>query len=158
MRFLVGLALLVTGCIDRPIEAFADLQAVTDLVVLADLGVGCTAQNYLSRDSFEVAAGGVGACLQEPSLPICTRVHDLVEDSLTVSNLDQGVGTLRFVYTANSDGTHELVGQGTPDVTPAPGDTVLAAQHVPATVPLEDALLGFYTVDGPTAFACRFTP
>jgi len=150
------LLLLGCGCSDRAIESTGAPDLATAVTV--DLAIGCTAQNYLSRDSFDIAAAGVGACLQQPTLPICIRVQNPVEDSLTVQNLDQGVGTLVFVYTHNSDGTNDLVGHGTPDVTPAPGDTILAAQHLPADISLEAALLGFYSVDGPTAFACRFTP
>lgn len=116
----------------------------------------CTATNLLDRDSFDVTSYGIAGCVNDPHAARCSRVHTASEDSLTVADLDEGVGTLRFAYSTAADGSHGLLGVRWQDA--KAGATVIEAAGIPAAVTLEAALTVLFSDDGSPkkAFACTF--
>jgi hypothetical protein len=118
---------------------------------------GCTWSNLLDRDSFYVVADALRSCVATPSVSGCTRVHSATEDSLTIADLDEGVGTIRFMYTATNEG-HAVLGSRI--VSPTTNETVLTAAGVPAAITLEQALTTFFAAEsaGKKAFVCTVAP
>lgn len=84
-------------------------------------------------------------------------MHTASEDSLTLTGLDEGVGTIRFVYTSVT-GTHSVVGSRMVGSTAT--DTVLTAARIPAQITLEQALATLYAGDehSSASFVCTITP
>lgn len=104
----------------------------------------CIAANRLDRDSFDVAAFALATCLKVPSTANCRRIHDATEDSLTLTELDEGVGTLRFDY-ANASvtgGPHTLL--GTQLGQNGQSDVIMKASGIANTFTLEDSLTTLY--------------
>jgi hypothetical protein len=111
----------------------------------------------LDRDSFYVVAGALEKCVATPSASGCTRVHSATEDTLTMAGLDEGVGTIQFMYTT-VNGSHSLLGSRV--VSPTTNETVLTAAGVPAAITLDQALTTLFAAESPEkkAFVCTIAP
>lgn len=165
----LGFSILAAGCGGRAtVEVNAPADATPEgAATAADSGAplldsgsreadapatACTVSNYLDPDSFDVVAAAIASCLG--GLPSSSCMQGV--NTLSLSNLDQGVGPIQFVYSDASDGAHKLVGHGTPAVTPAPPGIVFDAQGIPAAVAFDEALSAFYSENGKVPFGCAW--
>jgi len=111
----------------------------------------CTASNYLDRDSFEVVAAAIVACMQGQPMATCSSSAT----SMSLGGLAQGVAPIVFDYATTGDGSHTLVGHGQPGVAPAPPGIVFEASGIPAAIGLDAALQSFYVAAMPS-FPCAW--
>lgn len=128
----------------------------------ADLGTDepppsdCTYQFFLDRDSSYRVSEAIDECLADPSSMDCVRTQSSTENRWTIRNIPEGVGTIRFDYSDNADGTHTLTAT---QRTGMGREIVLTAQGIPADVTLEQAASNFFNsqdTPGPY-FGCTIT-
>jgi hypothetical protein len=120
---------------------------------------GCGAENFLSRDSFDVLAFALRQCLDRAPDADCVRGADDGGETLTLPGLDEGVGTVLFRFHRAAGRSSRLLGFGAPDVTPAPAGIDFEATGLPEEIDFETALRKFYFTpeleDGPFVCAWR---
>lgn len=116
----------------------------------------CTYQFFLDRDSAYRVAEAIDKCLADPSSMSCVRIESNTENRWTIRNIPEGVGTIRFDYTDNADGTHTLTAS---QRTGMGREIVLVAKGIPADITLEQAASNFFNsqdTPGPY-FTCTIT-
>ena len=116
----------------------------------------CTYQFFLDRDSSYRVAEAIDKCLANPSSMSCIRTQSSTENLWVIRNIPEGVGTIRFEYTDNADGTHTLTAT---QRTGMGREIVLVAKGIPADITLEEAASNFFNLQdmpGPY-FSCAVT-
>jgi len=131
-----------------------NLIAVSTLALLSSFAVAadatprlplCHGNSYVTRDSDDIIVWAIQDCIKEGGSGVSCNYAKLSPSklALTIRDLDEGVGTIHFVYTngiVNDVATKTLTVYGNPENQGGPQGVDFLFTGLPSDLPLLDAI------------------